>query len=359
MIPLYKHVRKLFKKSGLTLAGLKANTIELFSRRDLVIIIFFAILGIGGAFAATLITVTAPDSQGAGYLAATSCDESITVNKDVVFNSSTKRFDVATISISGVDQRYDANGINGCGGRDLQLAIKANGAVRYTSWSIPIDLTGSSNVFIFGSTTSSISYQSRSIFTSFDATTFDNLAVTLAPGTSPSSFIGLKWYKISDNLTSGLGNITSGTGYTYCGIDTNNGLAHQDAETGTNICGDGANSPKNLTDYYTYYWTGYILWPTSTSNYVCFRSSNDDGFMLKINSSNVIYDNTAHGPNVYDGSGGVSGLTAGSLYPVEAWLHEIGGGSYVKLYWNTQVNSCAKTLTSGDTLIPVTNLLGQ
>jgi len=73
MIPLYKRAHKLSKKSGLTLAGLKANTIELFSKRDLIVIATFAILGIGGAFAATLITVTAPDSQGAGYLAATSC----------------------------------------------------------------------------------------------------------------------------------------------------------------------------------------------------------------------------------------------------------------------------------------------
>ena len=113
MIPLYKRAHKLSKKSGFTLGALKANTIELFTKRDLAIIIFFAILGIGGAFAATLITITAPDSQGAGYLAATSCDESIAINKDVVFKSSTKRFQVATISISGVDQRYDANGRNG------------------------------------------------------------------------------------------------------------------------------------------------------------------------------------------------------------------------------------------------------
>ena len=148
MIPLYKHARKLFKKSGLTLAGLKANTTELFSSRDLVIIIFFTILGLGGVFAATLVTVTAPDSQGAGYLAATSCDESITVNKDVVFNASTKRFEVATISISGVDQRYDANGVSGCGGRVLELAIPVNGVVTYTSWSIPV--SSSSGTFTYG-----------------------------------------------------------------------------------------------------------------------------------------------------------------------------------------------------------------
>ena len=148
MIPIYKHARKRLKHSSFSLAGLRANTIELLTRRDLAIIIFFAILGIGGAFAAGLVTVTAPDSQGAGYIAATSCDEAITINKDVVFNSSTKRFEVATISISGVDQRYDVNGINGCGGRVVELAIPVNGVFTYTSWSIPI--SSSSGTFTYG-----------------------------------------------------------------------------------------------------------------------------------------------------------------------------------------------------------------
>jgi hypothetical protein len=148
LIPLYKGARKLFKKSAPSLAALRANTIELFSKRDLVIIIFFTILGLGGVFAATLVTVTAPDSQGAGYVAATSCDEAVTIDKGVVFNSSTKRFEVTTISISGVDQRYDANGVNGCGGRILELAIPVNGVFTYTSWSIPV--SSSSGTFTYG-----------------------------------------------------------------------------------------------------------------------------------------------------------------------------------------------------------------
>ena len=183
MIPLYKHARKLFKKSGLTLAGLKANTIELFSRRDLVIIIFFTILGLGGVFAATLVTVTAPDSQGAGYLAATSCDESITVNKDVVFNSSTKRFEVATISISGVDQRYDANGRNGCGNRVLEMAIPINGVPTYTSWSIPSSSV-SSSVFTISSGVGCSRYDSNSPTISIDSILLNSLAFTVKPGTS-------------------------------------------------------------------------------------------------------------------------------------------------------------------------------
>ena len=149
MIPLYKHARKWLKQPSFSLAALRANTIELFSKRDLVVIIFFTVLGLGGAFAATLITVTAPDSQGAGYLAATACDaDGVTIDKGVVFNSSTKRFEVTTISISGVDQRYDANGVNGCGGRVLELAIPVNGVFTYTSWSIPV--SSSSGTFTYG-----------------------------------------------------------------------------------------------------------------------------------------------------------------------------------------------------------------
>jgi len=148
LIPLHIRARKLFKKSAPSLAALRANTVELFSKRDLVVIIFFTILGLGGVFAATLITVTAPDSQGAGYVAATSCDEAVTIDKSVLFNTSTKRYEVATISVSGVDQRYDANGVNGCGGRVLELAIPVNGVVTYTSWSIPV--SSSSGTFTYG-----------------------------------------------------------------------------------------------------------------------------------------------------------------------------------------------------------------
>ena len=141
-------LRHKLRRPRLILAALRANTVELFSKRDLVIIIFFTILGLGGVFAATLITITAPDSQGAGYVAATSCDEAVTIDKSVLFNTSTKRYEVATISVSGVDQRYDANGVNGCGGRVLELAIPVNGVVTYTSWSIPV--SSSSGTFTYG-----------------------------------------------------------------------------------------------------------------------------------------------------------------------------------------------------------------
>ena len=181
MIPLYRRARKLFKRSGLTLGGLKANTINLFSKRDLVIIIFFTILGLGGVFAATLITVTAPDSQGAGYLAATSCDEAVTIDKSVVFNSTTNRFEVSTISISNVNQSYDATGRNGCGNQVLEMAFPINGSTTYASWTIPSS-TITNGIFVFGGATG-ITYNAYTALTPVDAQSLATVALMIKPAT--------------------------------------------------------------------------------------------------------------------------------------------------------------------------------
>jgi len=175
LIPLHIRARKLFKKSAPSLAALRANTIELFSKRDLVIIIFFTILGLGGVFAATLITVTAPDSQGAGYLAATTCDENVTVRAITTSDSASGQMNVSTIALSDVDQRYDANGINGCGNRGLELALRVNGAMRYTSWSIPVD--SGSNTFTYGGATSSYGYAANTVITPFNVSSLDYVAI--------------------------------------------------------------------------------------------------------------------------------------------------------------------------------------
>jgi hypothetical protein len=181
VIPLYRHARKLSKKSGLTLDTLKANAIDLITKRNLIIIITFTVLGLGGVFAASLITVTAADSQGAGYLAATSCDESIAINKDVVFNSSTKRFEVSTISISNVNQSYDANGRNGCGNQVLEMAFPINGSTTYASWTIPSS-TITNGIFVFGGATG-ITYNAYTALTPVDAQSLATVALSIKPAT--------------------------------------------------------------------------------------------------------------------------------------------------------------------------------
>ena len=98
---------KTFTKGLNFLPLLFKKTIKLFRKRDLVIIAFFTILGIGGVFATGLITLTPTDSQGAGYTAVTSCDEAVSINKNVTFDLTLQRYVVSTISISNVNQRYD------------------------------------------------------------------------------------------------------------------------------------------------------------------------------------------------------------------------------------------------------------
>jgi hypothetical protein len=154
---------------------LRKEIINLLSKRDLVIIIFFTILGLGGVFAATLVTVTAPDSQGAGYLAATTCDENVTIRAITTSDSASGQMNVSTIALSDVDQRYDANGINGCGLRGLELALRVNGAMRYTSWSIPVD--SGSNTFTYGGATSSYGYAANTVITPFNVSSLDYVAI--------------------------------------------------------------------------------------------------------------------------------------------------------------------------------------
>jgi len=119
----------LLKKCLNPLALLGKEIINLLSKRDLIVIIFFTILGLGGAFAATLITVTAPDSQGAGYVAATSCDEAVTINSPSNFSSTSKTFVVDTITVSGVDN-------NNCAFKVMELTTIVSGSAVVATWNI-------------------------------------------------------------------------------------------------------------------------------------------------------------------------------------------------------------------------------
>jgi hypothetical protein len=118
----------------------------------------------GGVFAAGLVTLTPTESQGAGYAAATACDEQITINKDVVFDSTLKRYVIATISVTDVDQRYQT----GCGNQILELALPYNGSVTYASWTIPSS-TITNGAFTFGANSSAgITYRAYTSLTPID-----------------------------------------------------------------------------------------------------------------------------------------------------------------------------------------------
>ena len=79
MSSLLKHALKLIARSFILLRAQSNKAINLFSKRDFIVITFFTILGMGGVFAAGLVTLTPSESQGAGYLRATTCDPAITI----------------------------------------------------------------------------------------------------------------------------------------------------------------------------------------------------------------------------------------------------------------------------------------
>jgi hypothetical protein len=170
---------KLIKPYLMSLLSLIKSPFEIFSKRDVFIIAFFTLIGIAGVFAAALVTISTPQAQGAGYVAATACDSNgVTVNKNVIFDSTTKRYLVTTISISDVDQRYDVNGINGCGGKTLELAIPVNGVTTYATWTIP-PTTVTDNTFTISSGASCSRYGTKSATISVDSTLLDKLALTV------------------------------------------------------------------------------------------------------------------------------------------------------------------------------------
>ena len=140
------------------------NTINLFSKRDFIVITFFTILGMGGVLAAGLVTLTPTESQGAGYAAATACDEQVSINKDIGFDLTTKRYLLTTISISDVDQRYGA----GCGNMVMEFVYPLNGDFTYASWTIPSS-TITNGVFTFGASNSTgITYRAYTTLTPID-----------------------------------------------------------------------------------------------------------------------------------------------------------------------------------------------
>jgi len=161
------------KKSGLILTTFKSNTIGLFSKRDLVIIAFFTLLGLGGAFAATLITISTPDSQGAGYAAATACDDAVTINANVSPTLTASQYYVSTIALSNISQ----NATTGCGNKTMQIALKINNQMRYATWDI-LEASTNSTFYLTGATSSISDYYADTLLSPFQANGLTNVAIT-------------------------------------------------------------------------------------------------------------------------------------------------------------------------------------
>ena len=169
----YLILKKLLNKIQFSFGILKANTIDLFSKRDFIVIAFFTLLGAGGVFAAGLITISAPEAQGAGYTAATACDENVTIKALTAPQTSSGQLYVATIALSDISQ----NATTGCGNQIIQIALKINGQMSYASWSIPA--AGSDSTFYLTGATSSINtYYADTLLSPFQADGLTNVALS-------------------------------------------------------------------------------------------------------------------------------------------------------------------------------------
>jgi hypothetical protein len=177
VIAFREFTQKLTNGSQFFVGVIKANTISLFSKRNFLVITFFALFGTGGVIAATSISINSasPISLGAGYAAATSCDESVTLNAKTALDPSTGQLYVATIALSDVDQTP----VTGCGYRNAEVALKINGQMTYASWTIIPSATN--DIFSFTGATFSINNKyANTLLTPFQADGLTNVAVKMS-----------------------------------------------------------------------------------------------------------------------------------------------------------------------------------
>ena len=190
MSSLCKRALKLIARSFILLRVQSNKTINLFSKRDFIVIAFFTILGMGGIFAAGLVTLTPSESQGAGYSAATVCDENMTIRALTAPDATTGQLYVATIALSDISQ----NATTGCGNKIMQIALKINGQMRYASWSITPSSTDST-FYLTSATTSINAYYADTLFSPFQADGLTNVAI---------SQIGVMSFTVSNSRFTGL-----------------------------------------------------------------------------------------------------------------------------------------------------------
>ena len=91
------------------------------------------------------------------------------------------------------------------------------------------------------------------------------------------------------------------------------------------------------------HWTGYLKTPGTSGNIgIYFYNSSDDGFSVALNGTYILNNWREQGNSYYNSSAGVT-LAAGTVYAVDMWYYENGGGAVAQWYWNTG---------SGITLVP-------
>jgi hypothetical protein len=126
----------------------------------------------GGVFAAGLVTLTPSESQGAGYLRATACDENVTISALTAPDAATGQLYVATIALSAISQ----NATTGCGNKTMQVALKINDQMRYATWDI-LEASTDSTFYLTGATSSISDYYADTLLAPFQADGLTNVAI--------------------------------------------------------------------------------------------------------------------------------------------------------------------------------------
>jgi len=163
--------------------GFRTHLFDIFKKHHFKITAILIMLGIGGVAAATNIVINsgAPISVGSGSIVATSCDEAITIQALPKFSSSTKLFNVETITVSGVNEST-------CGYKEMEMMTLLDGTPVFTSWNIASS-SNTNGIYYFTSATSSVNaaYANTALapnnvisFSNF-ALTFKNLISSVAP----------------------------------------------------------------------------------------------------------------------------------------------------------------------------------
>jgi len=135
---------------------------------------FMLARGVVAAPENTIIVNGATALWGGEDLAATACDESITIRRAAVWDNSSNRFKISQIEISGINQTDPGSGFReGCGNQILNMAVYlGSGTAMQASWTIPS--TATPTTFYFHSATTNLTapasaYYANTTLTAFDA----------------------------------------------------------------------------------------------------------------------------------------------------------------------------------------------
>ena len=275
--------RNLSKKSRFFIGVIKANTIGLFTKRDFLIIAFFTLLGAGGVFAATLITISTPDSQGAAYVAATACDENVTIKALTAPDAATGQLYVATIALSAISQ----NATTGCGNKTMQIALKINNQMRYATWDI-LEASTDSTFYLTGATSSISDYYADTLLSPFQADGLTNVAIAkIGSFTYTYTWSPVASSRIWQSITSSsdgtkLAAVVSG-GYIYTSSDSGVSWTAQTASGSRNW--NSITSSSDGTKLAAVVYPGYIY--TSTDSGVSWTATSTDAnrYWVSITSS--------------------------------------------------------------------------